>query len=413
MITLAVVTAMDFLHTRACHVDRHVVPDLDRITTNIFASTLPSPSSTAHRNEAIGTTANPYVMASRIGNLPLCKYRYALFVSYYGTRYNGSQRLIARGSTGEQDTIQEALEVALENFLPEKRCRLTAASRTDKGVHALINVWTLPLMDYGLPTETVKSRVNKNLALKKHDILVNEVVLVPASFHPRNCVASREYIYRIAVPGKYKDKCIQSRKSYQDYLGDLPLSELYRVLPVPTIDLDKTQEAIDVLHGEHDFAAFAGTLEHNPNTRRKVEIDLIPEQPPLRDDTFNHTLNDHMKFYRFHIKSRAFLHNQVRRMVGTILAYATFNHIKLADIRDLIDNPSQENWRSKIKLAEPFGLYLYRLKFIEQEFDGSIKTHEDNTEELVGNTYCENKVFGSDDGEKDQAESNKQSAVES
>lgn len=349
-------------------------------------------------------------MATKVGNLPLCKYRYALFVSYLGTKYYGSQRLIARGASGQQDTIQEALETGLEGFLPVNRCRLTTASRTDKGVHAFMNVWTLPLMDYGLPTETLKSRLNRFLALKKHDILVNEVVLVPASFHPRTNVVSREYIYRFAVPSKHKEKSFYLSANYHDYMGLLPVTELYKVLPVPTIDFDKAQEAMQIIDGEHDFASFAASLDsERAKTRRRVEINLIPEKLNHVDDSRENLV----KFYRFHIKSKAFLHNQVRRMVGAILSYATFDKIKLKEIKDLIENPSQENWNSKIDVAEPFGLYLYRISFSKEAFDGSIKTHADNTEEPVGDIYCEKEVVESDDGEGEYNESNEQPATKS
>lgn len=106
-----------------------------------------------------------------IKNFPLCKYRYALFVSYLGSKYNGSQRLSGRETTNAtQDTVQEALEWSLESFLPKKRCKLTAASRTDKGVHALMNCYTLPLMDYDLPTEKMKRLSNANLIKARHEI---------------------------------------------------------------------------------------------------------------------------------------------------------------------------------------------------------------------------------------------------
>lgn len=110
-------------------------------------------------------------MAALSGNWPLCAHRYALFVSYLGTKYNGSQRLIGRDQLGAQDTIQEALECSLQAFLPKIRCRLTASSRTDKGVHALMNCYTLPLMDYIYPTEEMKRLINSNLMRKSHDIM--------------------------------------------------------------------------------------------------------------------------------------------------------------------------------------------------------------------------------------------------
>lgn len=110
-------------------------------------------------------------MANLAGNLPYCHHRYAFFVSYLGTRYNGSQRLVARGKRGNQDTIQEAIEHSLENFMSVKKCRLTAASRTDKGVHALMNCYTLPLKDYEQPTERMKHEMNRILARRNHDIM--------------------------------------------------------------------------------------------------------------------------------------------------------------------------------------------------------------------------------------------------
>lgn len=104
------------------------------------------------------------------GNLPLCTHRYAMFVSYLGTKYLGSQRQIAREDSGIQNTIQEAIEWSLEFFLPLKRCKLTGASRTDRGVHALMNCFTLPLMDFDLPTEKMKRLANHNLMRMHHDI---------------------------------------------------------------------------------------------------------------------------------------------------------------------------------------------------------------------------------------------------
>lgn len=114
----------------------------------------------------------PATMSGTMANVAsLVSHRYAIFVSYLGTRYNGSQRLRARGEFGVDATIQEALETACEGFFPRKRCKLTAASRTDKGVHALRNCFTFPLMEANLPTEKLKLLANENLIKDKHDIV--------------------------------------------------------------------------------------------------------------------------------------------------------------------------------------------------------------------------------------------------
>ena len=105
-------------------------------------------------------------------HLPLCTHRYALIVSYIGTRYNGSQRLINRNQQkGDQDTIQEALEASIESVIPKDKCRLTAGSRTDKGVHSLMSCYTLPLMDFTCPTEKMKRLSNLYLLKRHHEIV--------------------------------------------------------------------------------------------------------------------------------------------------------------------------------------------------------------------------------------------------
>ena len=110
-------------------------------------------------------------MSSLPSTLPLCPHRYALFVSYLGARYNGSQRLIGRGESSDEKTIQEAIECALENVFPKKRCKLTAGSRIDKGVHALMNCFSLPLMDFSISTEKLKRVTNLQLQQKIQDIM--------------------------------------------------------------------------------------------------------------------------------------------------------------------------------------------------------------------------------------------------
>lgn len=108
--------------------------------------------------------------AITVPSRPFCPYRYTLFVSYLGNYYNGSQRLTPRGLPSTQATVQEALESSLEKLFPKQRCKLTSSSRTDKGVHALMNCFTLPLMDFDIPTEVVKRKVNSDLQDKNHHI---------------------------------------------------------------------------------------------------------------------------------------------------------------------------------------------------------------------------------------------------
>lgn len=321
-------------------------------------------------------------MALATGCLPLCHHRYALFVSYLGSRYKGSQRLIKREDSGIQDTIQEAIEWSLESFLPKQKCRVTACSRTDRGVHALMNCYTLPLMDYQLPTEKIKRLANENLIRKNHDIVVNEVLLVPAEFHPRKKASSREYIYRIAVANSDYRHPTWKKTTWDNQVNLshlLPVTELYKVLPLPCFDQEKAQEAIDLLKGKHDFASFGFKIQEGEETVREVDISLSPASIHGVDQERNYPF----KFYHFHFKSRAFLYNQVRRTVGAIVSYASYRTIDICDIKYLLDNPASRNWKPSMTVAAPWGLFLSKINYDKSSFEGTIKTHEDATEEKV------------------------------
>lgn len=170
------------------------------------------------------------------GNLPYCTHRYAIFVSYLGSRYSGSQRLTARRGDTTQTTVQEALEWALEQFLPKRKCSLTSASRTDAGVHANLNCFCLPLMDFSRPTEKMKRLMNLHLLKENHEVAVKDIVLMSNDFHPRKCCHYREYIFRLAVPHRcsigLKETLTNLLKPI-DLMPQLPINEYYKIMPVP------------------------------------------------------------------------------------------------------------------------------------------------------------------------------------
>jgi len=61
---------------------------------------------------------------------------------------------------------------------------------------------------------------------------VREVVLVPAGFHPRFNIDSREYIYRLAVLRNAASFKPIEPKNASDLISYLPITDLYRVLPL-------------------------------------------------------------------------------------------------------------------------------------------------------------------------------------
>lgn len=68
--------------------------------------------------------------------------------------------------------------------------------------------------------------------------------------------------------------------------------------------------------------------------------------------------------------ARIIAKQKIRRMVGAMVAYATYNRTSLGHIKALLDEPSKNIFREPLLLAEPWGLYLNRLYYDQSgEYD--------------------------------------------
>jgi tRNA pseudouridine38-40 synthase len=112
--------------------------------------------------------------------------QYRLLLEYDGTDYCGWQ------IQPDQRTVQATLEEALARLLGCPT-RLSAAGRTDAGVHAAGQVACFRTTR-SLDPATVRRALN---ALTPRDLAVRCVDTVPDDFDPRRSASSREYVYRI------------------------------------------------------------------------------------------------------------------------------------------------------------------------------------------------------------------------
>jgi tRNA pseudouridine38-40 synthase len=165
-----------------------------------------------------------------------------LTIEYEGTRYHGWQ------AQATAPTIQAALQHAIQELTGESPV-LTAAGRTDAGVHALGQVVNFRL-DRPFPVEQLPGALNARLAA---DIAVRSAALVDDSFNARYSARARLYAYRIrqALPkGAYQ-------RQYAWGLRE-------------TLDVLAMQEAGDKLTGTHDFKAFGHSPRPGGHTVRHV-----------------------------------------------------------------------------------------------------------------------------------------------
>jgi tRNA pseudouridine38-40 synthase len=200
-----------------------------------------------------------------------------LVIEYDGTRYVGWQ------VQPNGPSIQAEVERALAT-LRKAPVRVTAAGRTDAGVHALGQVLSFA-EERPLPMEAYRKGMN---ALLPDDIAVREAGLEPDGFDARRSAAGKRYRYRI-----------------ENGPTRAPLSRRVAWQQFRPLDVAAMRAAAAHLVGRHDFAAFQASdcaCEHA--VRHLTRLDVLGE-PGGRID--------------FVVEATAFVKHMVRNLVGTLV----------------------------------------------------------------------------------------------
>ena len=202
--------------------------------------------------------------------------RIMLTVAYDGSAYHGWQI----EPTGL--TVEEVVNRCLSGLLGEN-VKVSGASRTDAGVHALGNLCVFDT-DTRIPPDKIAPALNGRLP---EDIVIRASREVPAGFHPRRCDSIKTYEYTF----------------YRDRLPN-PLVRKTSTFIYRPLDLSAMREAAAYWEGEHDFASFcAAGSQAETTVRRIIRTDITEDGP----------------FLRFRVSGTGFLYNMVRIMAGTLL----------------------------------------------------------------------------------------------
>jgi tRNA pseudouridine38-40 synthase len=200
-----------------------------------------------------------------------------LIVEYDGRGLGGWQR------QANAPTVQAHLEDAAAKIL-QHPVRVTGASRTDAGVHALGQVATLhtarPIALHGL-----RRALN---SLLPRTIAVTDVAPVPADFHPRFGATGKHYRYLVlARPDR--------APRWEGWAWHRP----------QPLDREAMARAAAAFLGEHDFRGFRATTCTARTTVRRIDaLELSAPAPEL---------------LAIDVRGNAFLHNMVRIVAGTLV----------------------------------------------------------------------------------------------
>ena len=202
--------------------------------------------------------------------------RYKLTIEYDGQLFVGWQR------QKNGPSVQEAIETAFSAFCGHT-VTIRGAGRTDAGVHALGQVAHADLHRVWRP-DVLRDALNAHL--RPNLVAILNVEPVADTFDARFSALRRHYLYRI----------INRRAPLTRDCGGAWLVK--RVL-----DANVMHEAAQILVGTHDFSTFRASECQAMNPVRTLErLDVTK----------------HGDAIEIRASARAFLHHQVRSMVGSL-----------------------------------------------------------------------------------------------
>lgn len=206
--------------------------------------------------------------------------RYALKIEYDGRPFCGWQR------QADHPSVQGAIEAALaklERGLPA----IGAAGRTDTGVHATGQVAHCD-MSRDWPPFRLMEALNHHL--RPAPVAILACAKVDEGFHARFSATERRYLFRLLA-----------RRAP-------PTFEAGRIWHIRhPLALASMQDAARHLLGQHDFTTFrASQCQAASPVKTLDELDITCVDVPEGQE------------FRFTLRARSFLHNQVRSIVGTL-----------------------------------------------------------------------------------------------
>ena len=203
-------------------------------------------------------------------------HRILLTVSYDGTAYAGWQ--LQENAVAVQQRVEEALQKLIGTPI-----RVTGASRTDAGVHALGQRFHFDTFSR-IPPDKYAFALNTCLP---PDIRILDGREVPGDFHARFDARGKRYTYRI-------HNAPHASALYRSITAHVPQK----------LDVPLMQKSLPALLGTHDFSAFqasGGTAKTTVRTLTDVQLTKSGDLLTLT------------------VYGNAFLYNMVRIIAGTML----------------------------------------------------------------------------------------------
>jgi len=260
-----------------------------------------------------------------------------LRLAYDGTGYVGWQ------VQPNGPSVQSCLETAIEQ-LTGTATRVTAAGRTDSGVHALGQVANFSTTTE-IPIENIRSGLQHFLP---DDIVVVEADEVADDFHSN-----------YAALGKWYRYVIHNARPHHPFLGS------YAWQYEAELDIAAMQQAAGRLLGTHDFRAFE---TQHPN--RASSVRTIHRLDVARHAQFStwslwpgdgEVAGDEGPFVWIDIAADGFLYNMVRAITGTLVQVGR-GRMTPDELTGVLEEGTRDDAG---ETAPACGLYLMQVEYDE------------------------------------------------
>jgi len=242
--------------------------------------------------------------------------RIALGLEYDGAAFCGWQT--QPGGCGVQDHLQAALAK-----LADEPIEVTAAGRTDTGVHAAAQVVHFDTNAARDSNAWVRG-TNSNLTEAARVAWAHEV---PDDFHARYSARSRTYRYLLLDQG-VAPAILRRRAGWYH----------------KPLDVDAMREGAKILAGEHDFSAFRDAQCQAKSPVRDLREAVVERRGTLVVFTF---------------RANAFLHHMIRNVVGALVYVGAGKHPP-EWIGELL---ASKDRRNAAPTFAPDGLYLAGVEY--------------------------------------------------
>lgn len=246
------------------------------------------------------------------------KYNYQITIEYDGLNFVGWQ--FQKNGVSIQETIEKNLKKILK-----KDTRLIGAGRTDKGVHALGQ--RANFFSYNKIENKKKFLESINFFLRNYSISILSIEKKKIDFNSRYNAKERTYEYKII--NRQSNLVIERNRAWQ---------------VKKKLDLNLLKKGAKILIGEHDFSTFRSSSCSANSSVRKINSVKVKKKGDV---------------ILIEFKSKSFLQNQVRSMVGCL----KYLSCKIWNLKNFKKVFKSKNRKLCAPPAPACGLYLVKIKY--------------------------------------------------